>query len=45
MTMNFLNDLTGVNPEEEYDLNGVKDLFSGQIFGVETDVINEGDNT
>jgi len=40
----FLNDLTGVKPEEEYDLNGVKDLFSGQIFGVETDVINANDS-
>ena len=41
----FLNDLTDVDPKQEYDLNGVKDLFSGQIFGVETDVINESDST
>jgi hypothetical protein len=41
----FLSDLTDVKPEEVYDLNKVKDLFSGQIFGVETDVINEGDTT
>ena len=41
----FLNDLTDVDPKQEYDLNGVKDLFSGQIFGVETGVINEGDTT